>query len=284
MRSFHVYCLRDSGAPDENRYIGGAYGNEQRRFAHTATRGAKANRGWIAEAETAGRAVIRKILFTCDTKDDVRWAETATWRAYKALGHRVQEDCPNGPCQAALTNQLATNKRLGYPGLRKSRTAFAENGWPNCQKATESSRSPEARAKRSASHTGKKQNPEHVKKSSDARRGQKRTPEAREKMAAAKRGKKGSPRTSEWLANQSAARKGKALGPQSSEHIERRATSNRGQKRSAETRLKLSTVTQAGWQRPEVRAAHAENQRNQYSGRGTRIARRANAVPIRASR
>jgi hypothetical protein len=264
MSSFHVYALRDSGAPDENRYIGGAYGRARRRFMPTASSGAKSSRQWIAEAEAAGRTVIRKILFTCADADEVRWAETATWEAYKAVGHRVQEDRPN-----AFSPKIAA--------------AFAKAGWPNCKKAAAAYRSPETRARVVASMRAGL-TPEAIKKAADTRRGQKRTPEARERMAAAKRGKKGVPRTPEWLANQSAARKGKALGPQSPEHVERRSASNRGKKRSAEIRLKLSTVTRAGWQRPEVRRAHAENQGNQYSGRGTLIARRADGFPLRASR
>jgi hypothetical protein len=133
--TYYVYVLRDSGAPDENRYVGGAYGQAKRMFRHTATAGAKTPRKWIAAVEADGRAVIRKVLCTCSTKEEVIWAEAAAWDTYKALGHRLLNDRPHAWPELAGIRGRAVHAANGYAALKRGRATRAAQGYQSLKRA-----------------------------------------------------------------------------------------------------------------------------------------------------
>lgn len=104
-----------------------------------------------------------------------------------------------------------------------------------------SKHSPEARAKISASLKGRRHTEEHNAKMRKALRGKKRTLETRARISASKKGKpstfKGRTHTDEARAKMSAAHKG--IGP-TQEAIAKAVARNTGQRRSEETRRKMS--------------------------------------------
>jgi len=186
MANFYVYALAD---PRDGlyRYVGGAYGNANRVNMHTATRGAKCLRAWLA----TGVEPIRKILFTCDSADEVCWAEPATWRAYKTKGH---------------------------PLLNKRPVA-----WPEL--------TTESRAKMSAARKGKKLSPETIAKLSAVRKGKKLGPLSAETIAKRTASRNYGPLSDEQRSKISVALKGKKRGPQSAEHIAKLTAVRKGKKR-----------------------------------------------------
>jgi hypothetical protein len=245
---FYVYTLSIlRGGVPVVFYVGGAYGNANRMNVHGAERGSLHVQKFLRM--NPGSEIVREIYAYCANKRVVAALEPRAWDEFKALGHPVQEERPGSFSE-------------------KINAAFAAAGWPHL-KRNSNKQSAETRSRRSASLTGRKMRPESVAKASEARRGQKRSPEARERMAAAKRGKK--------QPNISAALTGRSR-PDISARLRGHALSTEHRANISAALLKTDRHGRPfygnQWTTDDMR----------YSGRGTLIARRSDAFPIRVSR
>jgi hypothetical protein len=103
-------------------YVGGAYGNINRIFAHPGLYGSKWANRYIAEHP--GK-LEREVYVYCRDKQTTQMMEIAVWKSFVSLGQPVQRECP----WDGIAGRKA-HAAMGYPGLIKGRQTHAERGFP----------------------------------------------------------------------------------------------------------------------------------------------------------
>ena len=151
--------------------------------------------------------------------------------------------------ETRLKMSISATKKFADPAARqKLRTVLLGRLLTPEQrvKMLERLRSPEVRARMSASHVGHNPSPETRAKLRLTSTGRRHTPESRAKISAAHLGRKTGPRTPEVQAKITAANRGKKRTPEQCAHM-------REIWEKPEVRARRVAAQKAAWQRPEVR-------------------------------
>jgi len=230
---FYIYVLfRETGEPF---YVGKGKGDRWLHHEQETRRYTSHKHAIIRKMRAAGYE-IPKVKLHEDLQDEVACAYekiliAAIGRADLKQGPLVNKtdggDGVSGwvPTPEQRAKMISNRPKKLPPRTAKARANYAEaarNRSPearaNIAEALRNSRTPEWRAKISASRKGKKLPPEVAAKSAESRRGLKKSAETNAKISASNKGKHFGPLSTQHKANLSKALKGMKRPPFSAEH------------------------------------------------------------------
>lgn len=227
-RDHYVYVLTDPRPDDRRCYVGAAFGNPQRMYAHTATHGAKSARPWLAELKAAGLEPVRRVVLRCEPAETSAY-EKKVWDVMRSKGFVMVNHRPGRAAMVAWNKSLEGCEARARPEAKvrhRAATKAAVN-------------QPDVKARHRENTRAALARPEVKQHYQDAMTTVRARPGYHEKMSRAKLGnqnRKGIPHTAETREHLSGVLSGRIISP---EHRTKIAAGLRGKKKSAQHRARI---------------------------------------------
>jgi hypothetical protein len=173
--TYFVYGLYDSGEPNECRWVG-ATSRMTRPLEHTKrarhARSDESTRPWVKTVLAEGRHIIWRILEALDSMDEAYQAENRIISELRIAGHRLLNNASGGAGAPGISQETRDRKSVSMratcaiPSVRERKSRGAKRAWrPDM---LDSTRTPEASARRIAAVAEAMRRPEVSAKKSSA--------------------------------------------------------------------------------------------------------------------